>query len=352
MASYPEYISKKRHLVPAPERLVVHGKATFGTFSEALPEINLLDSVKPCGKRMPAFMNRSRLTVWEAFEVSFKEGMFISAVYNMNAIGFGIFVFFDKRTGKVRRWFQLEPGRKCLVAENLLNSKTEIKNENFDFTITNRFKDGFATAKGFGIDKKNGKFELDMKITSVSAPSVVNIPFDDNKSLYSHKELFSAEGYVTVDGETFVADSDSAAIIDDHKGFYPFIAHYDWLTTMGKIQHNGKEEYFGFNLTRNQSVNQDDYNENLIWFGDKQFLLPPVSFEKNGGRWHVTDEHGKVDVYFDITDTYVMRVPVGGICINYKLPFGKLSGYLCGYDGERYVLDGMDGAGEDKTTRI
>ncbi|NMP37452.1 MAG: DUF2804 family protein [Clostridiales bacterium] len=352
MADYPEYISEKRHLVPAPEKLVTGGKATFGTFSGPLPEINLLDSVKPCGKRMPAFMNKSRLTVWEAFEVSFKEGTIISAVYNMNAIGFGIFVFFDKRSGKVRRWFQLEPGKKCIVAENLLDSKTEIKNPDFDFTITNCFKDGYATAKGFGTDKKSGKFEIDMKITSVSSPSVVNIPFDENKSLYSQKELFSAEGYITVNGEKFVADADSAAIIDDHKGFYPFIAHYDWLTTMGKINHGGKQEYFGFNLTHNQSINQDDYNENLIWLGDRQFLLPPVEFEKNGPKWHISDAHGKVDVYFEIIDTYVMRVPVGGICIDYKLPFGKLSGYLCGYDGEKYQLDGMYGVGEDKTTRI
>ena len=78
---------------------------------------------------------------------------------------------------------------------------------------------------------------------------------------------------------------------------------------MGKKEIDGKEQYFGFNLTRNQSINQDDYNENLIWFEGEATLLTPVIFKHiTDKKWNIKDTKGMVDVTFDIGDEFLMKM--------------------------------------------
>lgn len=41
------------------------------------------------------------------------------------------------------------------------------------------------------------------------------------------------------DQAEMLTDDESTAIIDDHRGYYPRKAHYDWVTTMGKCEIDG-----------------------------------------------------------------------------------------------------------------
>ncbi len=63
----------------------------------------------------------------------------------------------------------------------------------------------------------------------------------------------------------------------------------------------------------------------------------------------MVDTYGMVDLKFDIGDEFLMRVAAGIIDINYHITFGELSGYVCDPDGNKYILDGMPGIGEDKS---
>lgn len=351
--SYPKYISQKRVPVDAPEFLVnkATGKAVFGTFKSEIPNINLLDSkgIYPLGK----VFNKFRYTHWEALELHFDECAIVSAVYNMGIIGFSIVVLFDKANKEIKRWINFVPGKKAKVAKNLFGTVTEQKTSKMDYKLHNMFQEGYAAAKIKATDKKHGEIDIDVKVINISDPSVVNIPFGENISLYSQKNLFRAEGIITVNGETFTSNENSVAIIDDHKGFYPFRAHYDWLTTMGTKEIDGKKQYIGFNLTRNQSISQHDYNENWLWLEGKGFPLPPVSFVKiNKSVWEIKDAQGIVDLKFEIDNTFPLKFNIGLIYIKYYLPFGKLSGNITNIDGKVYNFDGMLGIAEDKTTKI
>ena len=194
-----------------------------------------------------------------------------------------------------------------------------------------------------------------MSVERLSPPSNVSIPFGPNKPLYSEKDFFKATGYIVVNGEKFVTNENSVSIIDDHKGYYPYLAHYDWLTTMGRCDIDGEKKYFAFNLTRNQSIDQDAYNENLIWVEGESFPLPPVVFERESRKaktWRIHDEHGCVDIRFEITDTFFMPMHFLVVDVYYALPFGKIYGYVKDTNGKKYVVDGMLGIGEDKSTRM
>lgn len=342
-------VPKKRVPVKAPAQLVTNGQADFGTYEGPIPDINLLDSKKPCGFLMPDFMIPSRLTVWEAFEISLDEGLLVSAAYNMGgSIGFSIFVWYDKNTKKVSHWMNPVPGAFAHVAPNLIDSKTVLKTPLSVFEINNEFQNHKCKAYGKSVNLK-GKIEFDMEIEGISPPSVVNIPFAKNKSLYSQKEFFTAKGTLNVNGKKYKTNEHSTVIIDDHKGFYPFHAHYDWLTSMGYTKNNGKVKYLGFNLTRNQSTDQEKFNENLLWVDDKAFALPPVTFKHKGKHtWIVKDKYGNVDITFKISKIFTMGIPV---LLDYSLPFGTLTGYIKA-DGKKYNFDGMYGIGEDKTTNV
>lgn len=124
---------------------------------------------------------------------------------------------------------------------------------------------------------------------------------------------------------------------------------------MGDIEIDGKMQKFAFNLTRNQSLNQDDYNENLIWVEGKSYPLPPVVFTKDSRKastWYIRDEYGKVDLRFEIDNVFYMHMHLIAINVYYALPFGRIYGKLEDTEGRVYTLDGMFGIGEDKSTRM
>lgn len=358
-------VSEKRYPSPTPNAIVEDGKVHFGTFDEPFKKLNLLDAYKPCGARMPDFMKRSRLTEWEAFEVNLDEGALISAVYIMGPIGFSIFVWYDKATQKVSAWRNFVPVKRSKVASQLVDDYCYLKTGNSEFRIDNDFLNGKASAKGY---TKFGKrtFEMDVRFERVSPLANGVMPLARNKDgsfrnpLYSEKDFFKATGYITVNGKKYVTNERSVGIIDDHKGYYPYKMHYDWLTTMGKTIIDGEEKYFAFNLTRNQSVEQDNYNENVIWLEGESYPMPPVVFKHKDGKrkakeWNVVDEAtgGEiVNVTYTIGDAFSMPIHVLAVDVYYVLSYGSVKGFVTDPNGKKYVVDGMVGIGEDKSTRV
>lgn len=348
------YLSEKRKAVPTPDDVVDgNGKAYFGTFDKEFTKMNFLNIKKPSA--LPNALNKFRLTLWEAVEVNFDDCMMLTAVCDMGIFGTALTLFYDKKTGKVTSFPVNLSKKETVIAPNLIGgSVSESLGRHNSLKFINDFQDGKAAVSGEA-DNKGGHMAYDVKLERVSKPSIVMIPFGENRPLYSQKDLFKVSGFVEFNGKRYEANENTAAVIDDHRGYYPYRSHYDWVSTMGTTVIDGKKQYFGFNLTRNQSVNQDDYNENLIWFEGDSTLLTPVKFEHIDGdkfRWYISDEYGMVKINFDITDEYLMRVPAGLIDINYHVTFGKLKGFLCKPDGTKISLDGLTGVGEDKSLRF
>lgn len=345
----PEFISKERIPVATPDSIVdKNGQAVFGTFDSQFKNLNLLDCKKPCG---PA-SNKSRLTEWEAFEIDFDECTIVSAVYDTALLGFSIIVLFDKATKKVSVW---QNYGKSHVAKNLINDNSYLKTKKSDVYIENHLDIGKSYARESATNRKCGTIKFEINAERVSPISNVSIPFGKNKPLYSEKDFFKATGFIEVNGKRYESNEKSTVIIDDHKGYYPFKAHYDWLTTMDKIDIDGEKKYFAFNLTRNQSIDQDKYNENIVWLEGSSFPLTPVHFthdKKNKKIWYVKDDHGLVDIKYVIDNKFRIGLHLLFIDISYDLTFGTLYGTIKGYDGKVYTLDGLTGIGEDKTTRL
>ena len=380
MEDYSKFIDPERRAKPTPKDLVdENGRVVFGTFDKEFETMELLRAKKPT--KAPDFLRKFKLTLWEATEVHLKGGVLLAVVCDMGIFGKQLNMFYDKRTKKVYCWDTQIKSKDTVIAPNLLDGAVAKAESEFGFVkYVNNFQDGRADLSG----KHTGKclittpgdkvcadpkvikenygeatIEYDFKLTRLSKPCVVSIPFpySDNRTLYSQKDFFKAEGKLIFNGEEMPTDDESTAIIDDHRGYYPRKAHYDWVTTMGVCDVNGEKKWLAFNLTHNQSTDEEKYNENLIFLEGKTSILPPVKFTRsvaskdftNYSEWSVKDEHGMVDLKFKVYGINPMILHAGVVNIDYYVTLGELEGYLMDEDGTKYVLDGMMGMGEDKT---
>ena len=358
MNDFKKYISDKRRAAETPQNIVnSDGSCNFGTYKSEFPNLDFSAIKKPT--RAPQCFTKYKLTRWQAAEVHLKEGILLAAICHMGLFGMILNVFFDKRQKKVISWTADLPASKTVIAPNLLcGSVSEGKNKRARILCRNNLEAGELALLGEH-KSADGKIEYDFKFERISLPSIVSIPFGENRPVYSQKDFFKASGKLTVNGEELSADEDTVAILDDHRGFYPRKMHFDWATTLGR-QLNGNKEYFALNLTQNQSVNPFDFNENLIWREGRTDLLPPVIFERNistkkglkkGEKcvWSVSDKYDMVRAELALDDAFRMEIHAAVVKIEYYIVFGVLSGYVRDEDGNKLSLDGLVGMGEDKT---
>lgn len=356
---YASFISPRRRSVPTPRELVKDGKAVFGTFDKEFEVFNILDCKKPTAA--PDLFKKMRLTLWEAVEVRFPGGYLVAGVSDMGLFGVDFDVVYLEKENETLDLSTITARKNVSIAENLLKGHvTEAKTSISSLRFENYFEEQKATIEGHHISK-NHKILYKFRLKGLSLPSNVSIPFGENRPLVTEKFFFKADGFIEVDGVRYNLNEESTAIIDDHRAYYPYVSHYDWLTFMGKDE---KGEFFAFNLTENQSTNPEDYNENLIWLPNRISLLPPVTFMKTGkisrfhdGKekllsWRIVDEYGMVDLEYEITSTYANRANALVDRIEYFVTFGRLNGYILEEDGTKHEFKDALAVGEDKSLRL
>jgi len=360
MENFSDYISPKRRSLPTPNSVIDKtGHPNFGTFDKEFTDLNLLD----VRSKLPRFIKKLRLTLWEAFEVHLEGGLLVCGLADMGAFIRVVHVFYDFKEDRIYSFGHNFRPSKGEMAENLLDGSTTSLNVNKTlFRIVNRLENGEAILSGHDSDSKNGYIKYSFDAKSISKPSVVCIPFGKNKPLYTEKIFFSVNGKMTINDKVYKCGSKDKLIIDDHRGYYPYRAHYDWYTFLG-VDSEGND--LGINLTRNQSVNQKDYNENLIWRKGFSSLLPPVTFIKEGKIrrfksekktpliWHIQDDEGMVDLHCSIKAVNKTITQALVCSIHYYIVFGRvIHGYVIDESGHKYDMAGTPFIGEDKTLRF
>lgn len=357
MEDFRNCIHPLRRSVPTPASLVGEdGQCAFGTFDREFESFHLLRAKH--ATVLPRFLNRTRLTLWEACEIMLPGGIILAAVCDMSAFGRLLVLWYDAETNGITAFDQTVPASGTHIAPNLLHGAVTHGSGRFGgIRFENRFDEGKARLTATLTNKNRDALRLDFSFTRVSLPSVVSIPFGPNRPLYTQKDLLRAEGALTLNGRTVSSDGNTAAVIDDHRGYYPRRMHYDWASTMVRRDSGGAPYWFGLNLTQNQSTDPEAYNENLIWLTDRTSLLPPVTFRKvppmkdfvSDSVWTIRDGYGMVDADFRVTASYPILLHAGVVSTDYYITFGSFRGSVRCEDGTVLSLDGLPAIGEDKT---
>lgn len=275
------------------------------------------------------------------------------AIYNAKKIALVQFIVFDLATNKKVKYEKQVSSSSLFVPDTLYNSIASYKSSNWSVEVhhdlaTNKL-DISVDIQGFeDLPSVRANFQGVHDVNKYT-PMVVCNPFSSDRVMYSHKCLMPVSGELRFGGELTVPFEPSSAhlIIDDHKGYYPYVTTYDWVTGLGL---SGDGKLLGFNLTDNQVINHEKYNENCLWFDGQLHPLPPIKVRRPDGYkgvWHVSDEYDRVKLEF--TPVVHTSVLVNYIIIKskYEGPYGYYSGYIRKNDGEKVMIDKMFGMGED-----
>ncbi len=331
------------------------GIFTFGTFNKAIPNINILEAKKPFNFPTPKFFKQFRLKEWEAFQAGNDKIFIFGALYNAKIAGIVLLNIYDRKTKKLYRYEKITLSFDLpTIASGLMNSCSEYHSNKFKMSIRNNLEKNEIKVTA-SIDSKGELPDVKLNIRSyhISEPIVICQPFNKNRALYSHKSFMPMEGYIILGEETFKFYKDNSnMIIDDHKGYYPYNMKYDWTTGWG-VDDNDK--VFGFNLTDNQIINKEIYNENCLWMDGNMYPLPPVKFytydEKNKEVWNIKDEYGMVNIYFYPETKSEIKLNLLIVAVDYEAPMGRIEGEIK-IEGENIFIFDCFGMGEKKRFRI
>ena len=326
----------------------------MGTFNGLIENVNPLDAEKPLGFVSPRVFNYMRLKEWEALQISNDEWFICLAVYNTKSIGIAIVMAYHKSMDRMYHYERKVPFWQLKVPSGLSDSHCYYHSRNFNIDIHNKLKNGRIIVD-FNMKNFQGLPDCMASLTGYheTEPIVIVQPFAENRPLYSHKALMPAEGSLRIDSSTIEFPRDSSCmIIDDHKGYYPYVMKYDWVTALG---YDEKGRLIGFNLTDNQVRNHEKYNENCLWLDGKMYPLPPITIARPSGvdqTWEIKDNYGMVSLYFTpLVDTPVYLNLVF-METRYHGPTGRFEGYIVDPEGNRIFFDGFIGMGEKKYIRM
>ncbi len=332
----------------APARLVDdQGRIRFGSFSGPIADTNLIDA-KPWSLAVPRALRALRLKEWQAFQFGNSRWFVAIALFNAKALALVQVKVYDREHKRKYVFEHKLPGWALTAPRNLLDSEMEYGGL---LRFLNRLAHDFIEIE-IEIPASAKMPKLSGVVTAYAKgcePQVVCIPFAENRGIYSHKCCMALEGTLWLgDEELDFEPANSFAFMDDHKGYYPYVMRWDWVTGAG-FDAGGRR--IGFNLTRNDSIDPTRYNENCLWIDGRLHLLPPVRFvrrpELSPEVWEIRDESGEVEVDFVIELDGHVKVNALVIESRYRGPFGFVRGSIRGPDGERVALDGFFGMGED-----
>ncbi|MCF6460142.1 DUF2804 domain-containing protein [Clostridium sp. Cult3] len=331
------------------------GMFTFGTYRKAIPNINMLEAKGPFNFPATRSFKKFRLKEWEAFQAGNERIFIFGAIYNAKVAGIALLHIYDRQIKKLYRYEKITSSFNLpTIASGLVDTCTEYEAKKFKMSIHNNLeRNEIKVAADIDPMEDLPNVKLVIKCHHTPEPIVICQPFGENRGLYSHKNFMPMEGYMVLGKETLLFDIDNSyMIIDDHKGYYPYNMKYDWTTGWGKDT-NG--HIFGFNLTDNQIINKEVYNENCLWMDSSMYPLPPIKFYtyKQGEeeKWHIKDDYGMVDLYFYPEIKTEIKVNLLILSIDYEAPMGRIEGQFKSID-TKVDISNCFGMGEKKRFRI
>ncbi len=344
----------EREVSNPPESLVSNGICNFGTFNGPIKNINILSVKGLFRKPMPKIYKSFRLKEWQAFQAGNKNIFMLGAIYNTKVIGLVVLSIYDRN--KRRRYFikKVVPICKIKIGSGMYHSQSRYTSDDFSMRIKNRIADNRVFIEAKHSKSCDGpEIRLKLECLHTTEPIVVCHPLGKNRPLYSHKALMPMKGILRIDNEEMHFDkSNSFTAIDDHKGYYSKNLKYDWVTGMGYLNDGSLT---GFNLTDNQVINKEKYNENCLWINGKMTTLGPIKIKRDYWDtevWHIQDKYNRIDLNFYPKVKNNIKITLMNMYCDYEGPFGIFEGHIKVTDNNILKVDNCFGMGEKKICRI
>lgn len=340
-----------RPIIAAPESVVSDGHFNLGCYNTPFLRANLLQANRPYWLPLPRAVKYRRLREWQAFQIMGSDHFVMIALYNAKLTALAQCIVYDiKDNFKLKYEAEVSPS-KIILPDTLFGGIGAYRSPRFNIETEN---DAAAGKLQITVTAKKFQKMPDLHATFVAQhnwqqyePISVCMPFSSRKAMYSYKTLLPVQGQIYFGKDiVYMSSSNSALIMDDHKGFYPRPTMYRWATGLGYDKQNN---LLGFNLTRNQVKQPELYNENGFWYNGSLSPLPPVQFfrpDDTNGDWIIKDEYGWIDLRFTPMSTYFNK-NLWLVRSKYYAPYGRFNGHLRHKNGQMYAINDLFGMCED-----
>ncbi len=311
--------------------LVENGQFQYGFYREAFKKINILDAKNISKIPNIRFWKKFRLKEWLAFQFGNKNYFGLVAFYNPKITALIQFVLFDKQKNKFYHYQKNIHPREMHNIQNISEGKAYYKDNNCLMEAKSHLeKNEFLFHSELNDFRELPSLKADFTANFTNfIPMAVCLPFAQNRAMYSLKSPAKLQGSIFIGKEQIEFNpEDSFLILDDHKGFYPYHTRYDWITGAGNLP-NGN--FMAFNLTKNQALDPEIYNENGLWLNNKLYRLPLVKFKQTGNimeTWHIYSKDKQIDLFFHpkINKPIYKNYFIAGS--EYDGPMGEISGKI------------------------
>lgn len=356
----------------------------FGSWLGSPGTANLIEATRPYRYPVPPSLQRLRLKEWRAVQAGDEDYFLCAVLYDAKFMSMASLDLWDRK-GRLSYGFRkIFPGSRFSLPADLWPRSTIAETADCRARIELGPEPGVLRLDFSNKPRGADAIELDLEFR-VAAPGAsafsVCLPFGTNRAMYSTKALSPCSGSLRIGSRVHsFAASSALAVLDDHKGYYPYRLHYDWATGFG---YSLRGSPIGFNLTDNQVADQARFNENRLWLEGEILPLPPVKFFRPSGRsgpWVIRDSGGGfadagagsgadpagldgaigavetsplyVDLVFHPEVDHDIDVKLGIAEIDYAGPFGRFEGWLKAPDGRVIRAEDLYGMGEDKRVRL
>jgi len=307
-------------------QLVNNRQIEFGTFHEPIEAVNLIDAKTNPGFPTPRWWRNLRLKEFQAIQGGDERFFYNIALFNAKLSAFAQVRVFDILQEKHYVYEQQLVPTQLNIPNNVLDSVNSFSNKKIDIHIENKLRENRITVK-FKVlkNKEMQAIEGEMEGNFANSEHLVgSVPFGANHGMYAHKNIVPMRGFLRINNEHHKFKNDSSYfILDDHKGYYPYRLKWDWITA-AFIDNRG---LIGLNLTKNQSIDGEKYNENALWLGGKIYALSAIKFDRNNYIWTIKDKQGKVNLTFHALYPKSVKINLGFFgASDCDGPFGRISG--------------------------
>lgn len=310
-----------------PEELVSKGVFNNGVYDEFIDKLNPLEANIYANRLTPKFIKNVALKEWHAYQFGDEKFFCLLIVMNMKKTAMIEVIVYDIERKSFYKYLVTKPMPELEIGNGLHSSTVFYKDETTLLEVSNLLSVDKITLN-FSCELQNGtiiKCNV-MGDASMTKPHIACIPIGERRSMYTHKQPLKMKGTLLINNELHKFDEDSFLLVDDQKAFYLRNFWWNWITAAKVI--DGK--LYGFNLTENQSLDPDKYNENCMWYDNKSYRLPAVKFlfDRKSMMWKIVDEDGMIDLTFNVVYKNSINRNLMLVKSMYYAPFGWVNGSI------------------------
>ncbi|BEP29139.1 DUF2804 family protein [Helicovermis profundi] len=330
---------------PKVHSLVEKGKFNYGVYKENILNVNPLDADGLIGSITPKFIKDNALKEWNSYQITDDRFSIYIILFSLKKSSNIQIVIYDRIEDDTYTYSIDKPLFRVDIGKSILNSNVFYKDESVMLEISNKLENGCVEInfEVFNYNNTNIKGNLTGAKDLIN-PLISCIPFENNRAMYSHRQLMNVGGSLLIDENFYKLSSNASMIASDQKSFYP---HEFWWNQSSASMKN-ENGIFAFNLTENQSLFPSKYNENCFWIDEKINLLPAVTFlfDRSKNIWKIVDEKGNIDLTFKVKVNFEVYKNYFISKSDYKTCFGVFNGFITDLNGNKIEIKNYFGLGE------